>query len=122
MRRKQHDRKLPICLVRIRIHQPCVEIHALFCDYLSAVCLCAFALDRGPSSNHKGAFSDIIEPVDRTVVKRSLKDSDYGRDREWWLSQSPQARLAEVERLRKAWYGDISGFKRVAQVVPLSRS
>lgn len=60
--------------------------------------------------------------MDKTVVKRALTDSDLGRDRRWWLAQSAQARLAEVERLRKAWYGDISGFERVARVVPLSRS
>lgn len=56
----------------------------------------------------------------KAVVKRALKDNDHGRDREWWLAQSPQARLAEVERLRKVWYGDISGFERVARIIPLS--
>ena len=60
--------------------------------------------------------------MEKTVVKRALKDSDHSRDREWWLAQSPQARLAEVERLRKVWYGTISGFERVARIIPLSRS
>ncbi|MFP4510678.1 MAG: hypothetical protein ACLFNQ_11160 [Spirochaetaceae bacterium] len=60
--------------------------------------------------------------MNKTVAKYALNDSDNRRDRTWWLAQPPQARLAEVERLRKAWYGRISGFERVARIVPLSRS
>ncbi len=60
--------------------------------------------------------------MEKTVVKRALTESDQSRDRKWWLAQPPQARLAEVERLRKAWYGHIEGFERVARIVPLSRS
>jgi len=48
--------------------------------------------------------------MDRVVVRRPLHSNDDALNRRWWLSRPAHERLAEVERLRRAWYGSVSGF------------
>lgn len=55
------------------------------------------------------------------LVYRKTRISEQGSDREYWLSQSPAARLAALEQIRReyhAWkYGTEPGFQRVLTIV-----
>ncbi|HWB06714.1 MAG TPA: hypothetical protein VG796_27065 [Verrucomicrobiales bacterium] len=47
-------------------------------------------------------------PRDHTTFKvRSLDDVDEDAERlDYWLSRPPEERLAAIETLRRAWYGE----------------
>ncbi len=58
------------------------------------------------------------------VAIRRLGDDDRARDLEYWLGRSPDERVAEVERLRREFYGSQldKPMARVARIVSLRES
>jgi hypothetical protein len=58
--------------------------------------------------------------LDKTFVRKG-RLKDQGNDLAYWLSRPPEARLAELERIRQEYnewkYGPDQGFKRVYRVV-----
>ena len=59
--------------------------------------------------------------VERVVIRRRLGDDETQENLRYWLSRTPQDRLAEVERLRRQMYGTIPRLERIVAVVPLAR-
>ena len=58
----------------------------------------------------------------KTVKKLELEESSSAvHDLEYWLSVSPQERLAAVDFLRKQLHGDTVRLQRTARVVKLTR-
>ena len=61
------------------------------------------------------------KPRQIALVYRKARISEQGSDLDFWLSQSPQARLAALEEIRReyhAWkYGTEPGFQRVLTIV-----
>jgi hypothetical protein len=56
--------------------------------------------------------------IEKTVTSLDLsKDSEVTQNLRYWLTKTPQQRLAAVDYLRKQLYGDSVGFQRVARVV-----
>ncbi len=52
------------------------------------------------------------------VVKRLRREEDTPqRDLEYWLSRSPEERLAAVELLRRQYHGRLPRLRRVARVL-----
>lgn len=69
------------------------------------------------STNHAGC---ILKFVERSVQKyhlSSLAQREAAENLAWWLSRPVEERIAEVERLRKSYYGTIPRLERVARVV-----
>ena len=58
--------------------------------------------------------------MEKVVAIRRLDDDDRKRDLAYWLSRTPDERIAEVERLRREFFGSGQRLDRVARVVPLS--
>ena len=55
----------------------------------------------------------------RKVVKvYDMKShNEIRQNLEYWLSRSPEERLAEVERLRHQYYGDSHRLQRIVRVI-----
>ena len=61
--------------------------------------------------------------IRKTVKKRDLDSfSEIRQNLEYWLSRSPEERLAAVDALRHQYYGDTHRFQRVARVVQQEQS
>ena len=59
--------------------------------------------------------------IQKTVTKRSVQDfSSTKEDLTYWLSKTPEERVATVDYLRKQYYGDAARLQRVARVVQRS--
>ena len=57
----------------------------------------------------------------RTVRKLSLVESaGKRRDLEFWLSRTPEERLAAVDRLRNEWHGGGASLQSVARIIQRS--
>ena len=56
--------------------------------------------------------------IRKIVQKHNLDDfSEIRQNLEYWLSRPPEERLAAVDDLRRAYYGDLQRLQRVARVV-----
>lgn len=56
--------------------------------------------------------------MEKVVKFRRLGDPSGAReDLEYWLSRSPEERVAAVEFLRRQYYGDPGRLQRVARVI-----
>ena len=56
--------------------------------------------------------------IQKTVTKRSVQDpSSMKEDLTYWLSKTPEERVATVDYLRKQYYGNAARLQRVARVV-----
>jgi hypothetical protein len=59
--------------------------------------------------------------IEKVVTKCSLQDwSKVKNDLNYWLSKTPQERIAAVEHLRRYYYGNPAGLQRTARVVKSS--
>lgn len=60
------------------------------------------------------------EEIDKTVIKKH-KIAEEQSDYHYWRKQSPQARLAALERIRSEYnnwkYRDKQGFQRVYRII-----
>ncbi len=60
--------------------------------------------------------------IEKVVRKLRLGDASPEReDLAYWLSRPPEERVAEVERLRREWYGRLPRLQRLARVAQQSR-
>jgi hypothetical protein len=60
--------------------------------------------------------------IEKVVRKLKLGDPAPEReDLEYWLSRPPEERVAQIERLRREWYGPLPRLQRVARVAQQSR-
>lgn len=59
--------------------------------------------------------------MEKVAAIRRLDDDDKERDLAYWLSRTPDERVAEVERLRREFYGPQldKPMARVARVISL---
>ncbi len=61
--------------------------------------------------------------MEKTIKRLSLHDRQ--RDTEYWLTRSPQERLAAVEQLRQEWIegrsGVVQGLQRVCRTLKRTR-
>jgi len=56
--------------------------------------------------------------IKRVVKRRSLRDSSSRKDDlDYWMSRTPEERIAAVEFLRRQFYGSTEGLQRTARVV-----
>ena len=56
--------------------------------------------------------------IQKTVTKRGMRDSSSTKeDLAYWLSKTPEERVATVDYLRRQYYGSTARLQRVAQVV-----
>lgn len=56
--------------------------------------------------------------IKRIVTRRSLRDSSSIKDDlEYWLSKSPQERVATVDYLRGQYHGSTTRLQRSARVI-----
>ena len=56
--------------------------------------------------------------IRKTVQKHDLDNySEIRQNLEYWLSRSPEERLAAVDTLRREYYGDSQRLQRVVRVV-----
>jgi len=61
--------------------------------------------------------------IRKTVKKRDLDSfSEIRQNLEYWLSRSPEERLAAVDALRRYYYGASHRLQRVARVVQQEQS
>jgi hypothetical protein len=61
--------------------------------------------------------------IEKVVRKRSLKDfSEVRENLVYWLSKTPDERIAEVERLRRQYHGSTARLQRCARVVERAQS
>ncbi|MBI5379459.1 MAG: hypothetical protein HZA23_04815 [Nitrospirae bacterium] len=61
--------------------------------------------------------------IEKVVQKKSLQDLSEIKDNlAYWLSKTPQERVAEVERLRKQRHGSSARLQRTARVIQRSLS
>ena len=60
--------------------------------------------------------------IEKVVKKTSLNDKNAALDDlAYWLSKSPEERVAAVERLRREVHGDMGRIQKVARVVKLTQ-
>jgi hypothetical protein len=60
--------------------------------------------------------------IEKVVRKGSLQDSSEIKENlAYWLSKTPQERIAEVERLRRQYHGNSTGLQRSARIVQRTR-
>jgi hypothetical protein len=62
--------------------------------------------------------------LDKTQVRvRNLSEFDQDKeDLEYWLTKTPEERVAAVEFLRKQFHGDLPRLQRVARLIKRPRS
>ncbi len=59
--------------------------------------------------------------IEKVVQEKSLQDLSEIKDNlAYWLSKTPQERVAEVERMRKQRHGSSARLQRTARVVQRS--
>ncbi len=59
--------------------------------------------------------------IEKVVTKCNLQDwCKVKDDLNYWLSKTPQERVAVVEHLRRRYYGDSAGLQRTVRVVERS--
>ncbi len=59
--------------------------------------------------------------IEKVITKCSLQDwSKVKDDLNYWLSKTPQERVAAVEHLRRRYYGDSARLQRTVRVVERS--
>ena len=59
--------------------------------------------------------------IKNVIVKRCLKGSSDAKDNlNYWLSRTPEERVATVDYLRKQYYGGSARLQRSARVVQRS--
>ena len=59
--------------------------------------------------------------IKKVVTKRKLQDSSVKADLAYWMSKTPEERIAAVEFLRRQYYGSSARLQRVARVVKRSQ-
>ena len=58
--------------------------------------------------------------IAKTVTKANLRDlSEIRQNLEFWMSKSPEDRIAAVERLRRERHGSSERLQRTARVIQL---
>lgn len=56
--------------------------------------------------------------IEKVVRIREFSEHDEVRENlAYWLSRPPGERIAEVERLRRMYYGDLGRLQRVVRIV-----
>jgi hypothetical protein len=61
--------------------------------------------------------------IKRVVTRRSLRDpSSVKDDLEYWLSKSPEERVAAVDYLRGQYHGGTTRLQRSARVIQRAQS
>jgi len=60
--------------------------------------------------------------IEKTKRITKLTDSADRDNLAYWLEKTPEERLEAVEFMRRHYYGDTTGFQRVARVVEQERS
>jgi hypothetical protein len=56
--------------------------------------------------------------IQKVVIKRSLRDTSLkNHDLSYWLSKTPEERVATVDYLRRQYYGRSARLQRSARVV-----
>lgn len=56
--------------------------------------------------------------IEKVVKKYELTDDSADKDdREYWLSKTPEERIAAVEILRRQYYGSSTRLQRVARII-----
>lgn len=55
--------------------------------------------------------------IAKVINKRKLPDLTEHADLEYWLSTSPEERIATVEYLRRQYYGNSARLQRSARVI-----
>jgi len=56
--------------------------------------------------------------IEKTVRKRSLRDlSEVKENLAYWLSRTPEERIAEVERLRRQNHGSVTRLQGIARTI-----
>jgi hypothetical protein len=58
--------------------------------------------------------------MERIVTRRRLTDNEEVENLRFWLSRPPKERVAEVERLRRQYYGTIPRLERTVRIVSLT--
>jgi hypothetical protein len=59
------------------------------------------------------------QKIERVITRRTLTDSEGADNLRYCLSRPPEERLAEVERLRRLYYGTIPRLERTVRIVSL---
>ena len=60
--------------------------------------------------------------IEKVIRKASLEDfSEIRENLIYWLSKTPDARVAAVEHLRRQYHGGTARLQRVAQVIERAR-
>jgi len=63
--------------------------------------------------------------IKKVITKQNLKEhfkSSIKDDLSYWLSKSPEERIAAVEYLRRQYYGSTARLQRIARVVERKKS
>jgi hypothetical protein len=61
--------------------------------------------------------------IRKVMRKRSLRDfSEVKENLAYWLSKTPDERIAEVDRLRRQYHGSSTRLQRSARVVQRAQS
>jgi len=61
--------------------------------------------------------------IEKVVRKTSLKDlSEIKENLAYWLSKTPEERIAEVERLRRRYHGSLTRLQITARIVQRAKS
>lgn len=61
--------------------------------------------------------------IEKVVTKRNMKDfNEVKENLAYWLSRTPEERVAAVEYLRRQFYGSSAGLQRSARIVQRSQS
>jgi hypothetical protein len=55
--------------------------------------------------------------IQKTVTKRGIREPSSQQDLAYWLSKTPEERVAAVDYLRQQYYGSTARLQRVARVV-----
>ncbi len=55
--------------------------------------------------------------IQKTVTKRRIRELSSQQDLAYWLSKTPEERVAVVDYLRQQYYGSTARLQRVARVV-----
>ena len=64
---------------------------------------------------------NLKQMIKKVVTKRKLNDSSIKDDLAYWMSKTPEERIAQVEFLRRLYYGNSGRLQRVARVVKRSQ-
>jgi hypothetical protein len=74
-------------------------------------------VQKNGKGHRQGAHGE-IEMIEKNVKKLDLKrDSSIKEDLAYWLSKTPQERIAAIEFLRRQYHGSSERLQRSARVV-----